>query len=509
MTARLFIFSLLTALVLSHGGIRSPDSEIVYLSAESLAHRGTFALEHGCAKKDHGIARGVDGRLYSWFGPAQEIAWVPFVWLADAVGSYTDLAALGKNAPFNFYHANGLLQMWDGAPRQDPEGDARRWIASPLNALLHAATVVILYLVLQRLTRRDHAALLAAILFGWCSLALPYSGDALSETLGTFFVVLALHALAPREPGVALRERFVLLAGHWTGLAVATHVTAILFVPFFALLTQVHRRSFRLLLFHGIGLAVPLALLALHNWNRFGIPWETGRSVVATVLDEAQGTVAPWRGMWGLLFGGASGLFVLCPIVLLGFLGWRAWKKEAPLWAWTLLAAFLLRWVFISTRREWHGGFGLGPRYLILTIPLFLIPAAYWLREQLDAGRVRRIRLAGIAAALACAGQLYLCIGDYASHFHATNFAYFQRGDNPFFKNRVYLDWKAGPYGNIYEPQLGHGGLRGPWMLRGLPLTNLELWLCVSLIAAPLIFLTFRRAATFTASGNSPPENFQ
>lgn len=495
---RLFLLALLTALGLSHGAFRSPDSEVVYLTAESLAHRGTFALEHGCTLEGFGYGISKDGTKYAWFGPAQAVAWVPFVWLADAVGSFTDLAALGQHAPPSHHFANGFQQVWSEITKTEPAGEARRWIASALNALLHAATVSAFYLLILRLTRCSRAALLTAVLFGWCSLALPYSGDTFSETLATLFVVLSLYSLAASS-GISAA-----LGGLWLGLAITTHLTAILAVPFFAVLTQTQRRSLRPLINFGLGLAVPLLLLAWHNTARFGVPWETGRGIAAKIFQAQQTTVSPWIGLHGLLFSVGRGLIFYSPVIILGILGWRAWKRSASIWAWTLLAAFAIRLVFIATRREWHGGLALGPRYLLMMLPILLIPAAYWLRAALRDGHRARVLAIGACAALACAEQLYFCTGEYAAYYHNVKDSLSRHGINAFHNDLIYLEPGLSPLAGL------HKGFRGPWILRDVPLTNLQLWFCLTLLAAPLIYLVFRRAASeLPETGNDRAEKFQ
>jgi hypothetical protein len=64
----------------SYGGIRSPDGEVQFRTAEALATRGTFAVRSRVPRlKDFGLPAGTDGRYYSLFGPAQPIACVPLI----------------------------------------------------------------------------------------------------------------------------------------------------------------------------------------------------------------------------------------------------------------------------------------------------------------------------------------------------------------------------------------------------------------------------------------------
>ena len=61
MTAlRLFLVGLAVYLAASYGGIRAADGEVVYRTAEALAHEGSFAVEESLPWKGFGLARGTD-----------------------------------------------------------------------------------------------------------------------------------------------------------------------------------------------------------------------------------------------------------------------------------------------------------------------------------------------------------------------------------------------------------------------------------------------------------------
>ena len=59
--------------------------------------------------------------------------------------------------------------------------------------------------------------------------------------------------------------------------------------------------------------------------------------------------------------------------------------------AWFILALSLTRWVFMACRSDWHGGWAIGPRYLIPAIPFMLVPLADWLERWPTLSRSRRL----------------------------------------------------------------------------------------------------------------------
>jgi hypothetical protein len=109
------------------------------------------------------------------------------------------------------------------------------------------------------------------------------------------------------------------------------------------------------------------------NLVRFGSPWESGYGNEAHQFFPFQ----LWRTIPLLLASFDKGLFLYCPILLLGLFGWKKFfskfKSEALLIGGVLLTNLILTGAWHS----WEGGWGWGPRLLVPTVPLWLIPAAF------------------------------------------------------------------------------------------------------------------------------------
>jgi len=138
------------------------------------------------------------------------------------------------------------------------------------------------------------------------------------------------------------------------------------------------RPTVRLLPF-AVGGILPALSMMWFQWRAFGNPLTPGHKLLenqSLVKDHQAGfwgiSEIHWEALGGLTFEPGFGLFPMTPIFLLAFPGFfflvrsRRWKGAA----WTALAATLLTWMLISTMGLWHGGWTVGPRYLVLCMPL-------------------------------------------------------------------------------------------------------------------------------------------
>ena len=80
-----FISSFIFYSLMTYGGVRSADSEIVFRTAESLATQGTFTVSEGFKDWDFGLVKGRHGRRYAWFGPGEELMLTPIVKISQHI----------------------------------------------------------------------------------------------------------------------------------------------------------------------------------------------------------------------------------------------------------------------------------------------------------------------------------------------------------------------------------------------------------------------------------------
>jgi hypothetical protein len=364
----LFLFLFAVYLVTYSPRFHSSDGLAMFSLAESLVRRGEWDTDQIRWMGLQQGTFGLDGHLYSRKGAGVSLLEVPLAWLGL------------------------IVPAWGAATT-----------ALLFNSLVTAATGMLLLLYLRRLGYGHGTALVAGLTFGLATLAWPYAKTCFSDPLaGLCLLGAALALLRFRDEGRALD---VFWAGLALAIAVATrYANAVLIVPFFALLvwqirgqrshgeaslsaisqsptsnlqppTSNLQSLISNLLAFGAPLAVTAGAIAIYNVARYGNPFDTGY-----LPQENFG--GDWlQGIAGLLVSPGRGLFLYAPVLLLALPAipalFRRHRAEAAL-AWSLIAAHLLlygKWYM------WHGGYAWGPRFIVPTLPFFVIgmaPAIEW-----------------------------------------------------------------------------------------------------------------------------------
>lgn len=463
----------------AYGGTRSPDAEVTFRVGEALVDHGRPDVKDLELWPGFGAATGRDGRRYAIFGPLESVALAPFIAVAGPIADRLPPAVL-SGVPVSHYDTNGLESIFNAAPLQGARSHAVRWLCAPFNVLVGVLAVFGFRRVQRRLCGDSFGADAATALFAFGTLLWPYSGTFLSEPLALACGLFALDLLLPVAGQAARAPRRLAWAGALLGLAVAAHVSQVLFVPFFALYLLLdgagRPRADRLR--EGAwwlgGLALVLALLGAYNAARFGSPLETGRGVDPRAADLFRyGTfTGPWPGLYGLLLGSAKGLFIWCPAVIAGLAGWRRLHDRQPALSLALASALVFRLLFLACRSDWHGGYAAGPRYLVTAIPFLLLPVGLLADGLVARGRRRLLAGLGIFSAACAVLTLYVALGDVFRHFQSMMLRF---GADVFLDDRLYLDWSLCPLGYLYRwptaPYLlGRTGLGVTALLSGLGL---------------------------------------
>ena len=493
---RLTLFTILIYSIMSYWGVRSPDSEIVFRTTEALSTKGTFAVSNKLVWKGFGLSKGQDGKLYSIFGPVEAIAAVPLYKLAEAINStgwYKDSKILVSKS---HYVNDGLSDFVMGDTPKNLEGHSLRMVVSLLNIIFGTLCVFLFYFIVKAITQSEQSALFTSILFAFGTLIFPYSGMFFSELIATFFAMLSLYLLIYNGDYKKLHNGlFLITSGISLGLAAATHITAMLFVPFFLIYAALSSKkysasSLKNFLINGslytVGFGLIIILLAYYNLARFGSIIETGRGVSDTTVFLGYGTfVAPWRGLWGLLIGAGKGLFLFCPAIILSIVAWIPFHKKHPLLSFMIIGAVLLRIIFIASRSDWHGGFSLGPRYLVMIIPFLLLPLGEFLKEMMKHRYIKVIFTFALFSLICTAQQIYFALGEIFTFLHIIKLDSLNSGVNPFENDQIYLSWKVSPLLYLLN------GFRGPLLLNSITFGNYILWLFLILVAALFFFFLY------------------
>ena len=457
-----------------------------------MLEKGSLAVEEGVLWEGFGLARGKDGRYYSIFGPTQSLLLVPFIKAAEIVDAS---GWIGKfPAPVHPSHqvGQGLFYYIGSVKPVDLRPHAMRAAVSVFNVLVSALIVLVFWFLLVTLGHSSRTATITAALLAFGSLLWPYSGTFFSEPLATLFTLLSLLFLLQEGRGEnvsSISGRWTVLGGVTLGLACTVHITAVLFLPFFILLTASKDRwtrpDMRKIRVTGplltLGFLLPMIFLGYYNFIRFGNVLETGRFVDMALADSlfyGRFTLS-YLGLYGLVAGGAKGLLVTCPSTLLGFLSWRQFSRRLGYLAHVLLAMVVFRILFIALRTDWHGGYCLGPRYLVMIVPFILMAVASWM-EGPTARRLTGLTLSLIATAC-ISMQLHFVLGEIFTFYYLIKWTYAPDGIAALNIPWPYISWKFSPL--IAMPP-DH---RGPWLLEAITLSNRTLWMLGTAFMFPVL----------------------
>ncbi len=384
----------LAFLVTAPGRITFPDDEIVYQTTEALWERGDLVIA-GMAKrtgerKGHvtgtfGWAYSLDGKRYGFFGHGLSVVALPMYGLATATA---DLA------PPTWTHAprSDLFVFHDRSPR----ADWSRMVVSLTNCLITPLAAWLLVCWCRALGFRRRASVITGLAYALGTAAWPYTSTFLSEPLSALCLIASAWLIARFH---AERSAPLLwAAGAVAGLSPHVHVLNLLALPCllgYAIAPLWREGTLRTQRRAWIGAfaagAFGIALLGLSHHLRFGSPLETGR------FGHYGQFTWPWEGMVAQVLGPGRSLLIYSPAVVLALFGWRPLRRRLPDVAWFIVSMIVLRWLFVSARSDWYGGWCIGPRYLVPILPFAMLPMVSSVEAWLSRpARPRRLWISGL-----------------------------------------------------------------------------------------------------------------
>ncbi|PWT93471.1 MAG: hypothetical protein C5B54_01780 [Acidobacteria bacterium] len=480
----LFTLCMVVYICTDVGTVNSPDSEIVFRQAESLALTGSLIVHPLENWKHFGVARGKDDRLYPVFGIGEALALVPLI----KVITYFDLPHHIDLTPFMAAKETSTIL---------------RFYGSLLNILITALSVVILFQILISLGLSRFISASVVLLYAFGTLAWSYANTYFSEPLAIFFLLLGFWLLILRESKRNLVLFF--LSGLCVGLAASAHITAILFFPFYLMYAVLqivfnddHSKQKPVLsqiVVHCaslcIGFFVIAGLIGYYNFYRFGSIFETGRTIdpFGHLKFDYGKPVWPFTGIYGLLLSGYKSLFCFCPLMLFSIFCWPSLHQKRRSLSWTLILLCVFRLFFIASRSDWHGGASLGPRYLLMMISFMMIPIGFWLQQSKS--KTSHIFFL-VLSAVVVGQQLYFSLGDIF-HFRVPQNMQLSAA----YVDSSYLRWQGSPLFFLHEGEIG------PFMLRvWMTQYSLGLWFALSVISG--LAMIFIQHYLITSGRNQP-----
>jgi hypothetical protein len=252
-------------------------------------------------------------------------------------------------------------------------------------AIPTAALGVVLYRFMVIVAPRAGTRAGAALLYGLATPAFPFSGAFFSHQL-TALLLFASFVLAYRSGQRGARPWHGIVIGLLLGYALVTEYPSLLIAGAVFAYGVVRTRSARWSLEVLAGALLPLSLLGAYNCTIFGTPLPVGYLHSALYQDlHMQGFISligpTLPAAWGITFGTFRGLFFVAPILLLAFPGFVAWwrsgqhRSEASVCLWAVVSFM----VFNASSVMWHGGYSVGPRYLLPMLPFMTVGLAAFL----------------------------------------------------------------------------------------------------------------------------------
>ncbi|NQU06963.1 MAG: hypothetical protein HQ583_00265, partial [Candidatus Abyssubacteria bacterium] len=270
-----------------------------------------------------------------------------------------------------------------------------RFFVSLFNPIVTALSCVVFFRLSLLLLNRRSLSLILTLVFGLCTITLPYSRMFLSEPLtGLLLLCAALSALS------STRERpwGGIASGLFLGLAAMNNYVALaamgIFFVFFMcqsgglkdalrIRALMDIRLWGLLLFGAAAVAEGL----WYNQVRFGSYFHSAYNY----FDIPPNTVYPegmdlfsypiLAGIYGFLLSPMRSVFLYSPPLIGALFLWPRFFREKGRTAIFLLSIPLLFLLVYSKWFGWHGGYAWGPRYLVPVVGFFLIPFAYLIED--------------------------------------------------------------------------------------------------------------------------------
>ena len=321
------------------GYVDTIDAEASIEAAKALVDHGSFGIYVSSANPVL-FAKGKDGRFYSKLGILMPVLYAPLVKAARALSTQLDL----------------------------PESVLIHALVSFLNPLLSSLLIGLLFGVLRSSGCSFKESIYLAGTAAFTTLVFPYSKTSHREPIQALFL-LVVYA------GALGSHSNYLLSGVCCALGILTKQAFIVSaIPALLLLLagSVRRRDARssILLFFPVLLSG--IAWSLFSQLAFGTALESGYSSAVMTLKPGVWSTPLFSGLHQQFTSVDSGFFVNNPVLVLPLL-WLVWKathRKLLLVDWSILAAFLLQGTLYAKWAFPTGGCNLGPRYLIVVLPL-------------------------------------------------------------------------------------------------------------------------------------------
>lgn len=343
----------------------------------------------------------INGKYYSDKAPLPSFLAVPSYWIVD---SYFEGPMEDDYYLEAFRRSFSSKMEW-----------ARFGATVSVSAVAGAVASIIVYLISLELGVKKKKAILIGIISGTGTLIFPYSTTFHGTMLGSSLLISAVYLWIRSEYTPSTKKAF--LISFLIGLGVSSSYLVAIPGGILLALTSVEKiRSYKLHLNLLTGLTAGLLPLLLFNFFTTGNPFEPTLFHYYTPAESLDGTyfgvsisLMAARILRGL-FSPLNGLFMYSPLLLFGILGIKRLYRDSRKLFWLTAGGFGLTLIFLSSVFLWHVRTFYGPRYLLPSSILLLIPLAV---EVKNASRFKRalIFLSGALSTLIMLGSTQPWLG--------------------------------------------------------------------------------------------------
>lgn len=337
----ILIFALFTLVYFlsAKGDIEITDTYFSIQTAKAIVSNHSLSAQ-GC-QPGHCFKSQKDGNYYSRSGLGLAFLFVPYV-------------LAGK-----------LLALLTGLP----EGRLIDFLISFYNIFFGAGTCAIMFYIAKFFKKSEKVSAVMALLLGFATFCWRYSVWDFSEAAQMFFLLLSIYLVFKNTP------KSIVLGGLSFCCLLLLKTLYLGCLPVFILYIFARNKAAikNALTQAGSFLLVSLlgfCFILLLNYIRFGEIFEFGYGLEANRFYLSG--ILRYAGR--LLYWLDKGIFIYNPLFILGILGYYKFFKSFPKEAVFLLSIIMLNFFLTSAWYGWHGNWSWGPRYLVPTAPLWLMP---------------------------------------------------------------------------------------------------------------------------------------
>jgi hypothetical protein len=356
----LFFFFLSVFLFTAGGRVASSDENAFFLEARSLVEHGTLAIPEGIVNNG---AYGPDGRFYVGAGIGFGIVAAPFLLLGEGI-----LKIVPVEESYRILILKGFFSL--------------------TNQFLCAGLGALFFLFCRQCNYSKKLSFFLTGAFLFSTNLFPYAKSAMREPLITLCLLAAVYYLWQfrmfRQTRSLHRAGFTiafLLITKWSFVILLPCVGLYFMMIFddrlFSKAADFWRDIKKILTnmdfwkqasFLSVWILGAFIITGVYNYSQFGNVFSSGYT------ERPQPFTNPfWVGIYGLLFSSGKSFFLYAPMTFLIFWSGRRFYLEHVKETLFFLSIFLVMLVFHAKYFAWAGDGSWGPRYLIPTIPLFLI----------------------------------------------------------------------------------------------------------------------------------------